>query len=216
MGAARPAIRQHHISYKVHRVPTKSGGTHHISVSAATNALYAARFAADTGRAFTLLVTINWHRLSIDDACALRAWRSLRDSVMRHWRYLRSVRGPSVGQLVGVASQENPGGRRNTHWLVAVPDRWAPEFRRIVQKNLAKVAGVPQLGASLVIEPLYAVGGAMKYALKGVDPAYQGYFNITAKDQGFIAGKGRTSVSRSLSYTARRRAGWVRQRRSPI
>lgn len=188
-------------------------GTRHISVASATNALHAARFAAETGRAFTLRVTINWDRLGIDDDGALNIWRAFRERVVRSWRYLREKHGVDVGRLPGIAAHENPAGRRNTHWMVAVPSQWEGEFRRVVAKFLAKVAGVAELGAALLIEPLYAVGGAMKYALKGIAPAYQDYFHIEAEDQGFVAGRGRTFVSREISQAERKRQGWMRTRR---
>jgi hypothetical protein len=185
-------------------------------VTAATNVLHAARFATDTGRPFTLRVTINWNRLGIEDDDALRTWRACRDKVTRRWRYLQGLHGADVGRLAGVASHENPGGKRNTHWMVAVPAAWEAEFRRTVAKYLAKVSGADELGAALLIEPLHAVGGAMKYALKGVDPRFQVYFKIDAKDQGFVAGRGRTFVSREISLAARKRAGWTRKRRRPL
>jgi hypothetical protein len=196
-------------------VLAKSGthGTTHIGVKAATNAFHAARFATATGRPFTLVVTINWDRLGIADELAMKAFRQVRDKLRRHWRYLRERHGPGVGRLECVGAHENPNGRRNTHWLVAVPAPWAGEFQRSLEKYLAKVADADELGAALHVKPIHAVGGAVKYAMKGVEAAYQDYFWLDARDQGFIAGRGRTFVSRDISQAARKRAGWTRRRR---
>lgn len=140
------------------------------------------------------------------------AFRKLRDKVRRHWKYLRDQRGNGIGSLSSIATQENPGDKRNTHWMVAVPEPWLPEFERSVRKFLCKVANTDDLGAAVLFERLYAVGGAMKYALKGIDPAYQDYFKIDFEDQGFVSGRGRIFVSRDIGPAARKKRGWVRAR----
>lgn len=52
----------------------------------------------------------------------------------------------------------------------------------------------------------------MKHLNKGVDLAYQDCFYVRAVDQGEVVGR-RTYVSRSLSFTPKKRARWKRKRR---
>lgn len=197
---------------------TKSGGlgTARIAVKPATNMLHGVRFATDRDEPLNVQASINWHRLGLDDAEATRAFRAVRRKVRQRWTYLRQ-KGRSVGPLHDVGAHENPAGVRNTHWMVRVEPTAIPEFKRAVAKFLAKVVGLEpeQLGRALHIGSVDAPGTFAKYMAKGVHPAFADYFRIEASDQGFVAGRGRTFVSRSISRTARKAAGWTRKRRGP-
>ena len=187
-------------------------GTRRIGVRPATNALHAVRYAEVRGRPLTHAITINWDRLGVSNEDALILFQKLRTRVRRHWSYLRKTTGPAVGHLDDIGSQENPGGHRNTHWGVAIAPELVERFEEVVRRRLTKLIGKRDLGEALHFAPIYAPGGYAKYILKGVDPNYGGYFHIRPEDQGFVAGRGRTFVARSLSFTARKQAGWVRRK----
>lgn len=195
---------------------TKSGpaGTYHIGIRPATNLFHAARFGAENGRAPTLAVTINWSRLDVPEERASELFRDLRRRVHRRWKYLREA-GAALGTLDDFGAHENPDGRRNTHWSARVPDHGRAEFEETVAKRLRAVTGLRGLPeGALHFQPIHALGGHMKYLTKGVRPDAASYFHLDAVSQGFVSGHGRTFVSRSLGFAARKAAGWKRKRRS--
>lgn len=191
---------------------SSSHGTRHIGVRPATNIFHAVRFAADRGAPLNLAVTINWHRLGIDDSDATRLFRDLRRRLARRWKYL-CVSKPGIGRFHDVSVQENPGGTRNTHWLIRVPAMIETTFRADVSRFLKKLVGLEEVGRALHMKPVESAGSYAKYLNKGVNPAFGPYFRTTPSDQGFIEGRGRTSVARDLSFAARQREGWTRKRR---
>ena len=97
--------------------------------------------------------------------------------------------------------------------MVRVPPALLPEFEQLVAKFLRKVVDGKEPGRALLVRPVGAPGTLAKYLLKGIDPAYGAHLHIRHEDQGFVGGRGRTSVSRALSRAARKREGWVRTRR---
>jgi hypothetical protein len=177
-----------------------------------TNLFHAARYASEIGRAPTVTVSINWHRLGVqeDNACSL--FRDLRRRVRRRWKYLMES-GVGFGPFDDLAVHENPSGKRNTHWSVRVPPAGLDEFKGTVERFLKKVVQIDDLGDGIFFQPIKALGGHMKYLGKGIRPDAAEYFYINAMDQGFVTGHGRTLVSRSLGLTERRRNGWKRKRR---
>jgi hypothetical protein len=175
---------------------------------------HAARFARSTGSPPTLTVTINWDRIGVAEHLASDLFSELRSRTKRRWKYL-SACGSDLGRLDDFGSHENPDGHRNTHWTVAIPAAAHDEFKRTVTRLLKKVAKVATLGRALHfrrIDP-NGIGSHLKYIAKGVRPDAARYFHMQAVDQGFISGRGRTFVSRSLSFKARKAAGWKRTRR---
>lgn len=211
------SLDQHlRIRYALNR-KTWGAGTSHIGVRAATNALHANRFAAAHGRPMNLAVTIAWHRLGIDDEEASSFMRRLRYKVRQAWRYRDRQHSLRLGTFDDIQSQENPAGAfgplRNTHWSIHVPAHFEGELRNLVDKYLKKVTGMTELERALGFSPIKAPGGWIKYQLKGVAPGLGEHFFIKPTGQGFIAGRGRTTVSRSIGLTARRCAGWTRTRR---
>lgn len=194
---------------------TKSGplGTTQIGIRPATNAFHAARYAAETNRLPTVAVTINWDRLGYDDEHASAMFRDLRRRVRRRWKYLRLF-DPSIGHLDDFGSHENPDGRRNTHWSVYVPTQMTTEFRSAVEKAARAVTKLRVLpNRAILFQRIEAVGSHMKYLLKGIRPDAASYFHMEAIPQGFVSGRGRTFVSRSLGFSARKAANWKRKRR---
>lgn len=194
---------------------TKYGvGTDHIGVKPATNLFHAARYASETNRAPTVAVTINWHRLDIAEEKASDLFRDMRRRVRRSWKHLAAT-GRGHGGLEDFGVHENPDGRRNTHWSVYVPDGERNQFERVVTKFLSRVTGVSQLAGALHFQSIYrrGLGSHMKYLTKGIRPEFASYFHMHPVDQGFVSGHGRTFVSRPISLSARKAAGWKRKRR---
>lgn len=194
---------------------SSSRGTRQIGVRPATNLLHAVRFAAERQQPLNLAVTINWHRLGVPDQEASNAFRQLRSKVRRRWTHLRKTRGVQLGTFDDTGSHENPGGRRNTHWLIRVPDFHMAAFRKDVERFLKKVLGRDHLGEALHVQPVRAAGTFAKYLVKGIDPHFADYFHMRAVDQGFIEGRGRTFVARSLGFASRAKVGWKRTRQKP-
>jgi hypothetical protein len=194
---------------------TKYGpvGTVHIGVRPATNLFHAVRFAASKGRPLNLAVTINWQRLGLDEATAIVAFRSLRQKVRRRWTHLRKSSTPALGSCDDVAVHENPNGLCNTHWMIHVPLGFSGEFKRTVARFLKKVVQLGELSRGLHFQSIGAAGMFAKYVMKGVDPAFGAYFHVEPEDQGFVPGRGRTSVSRTIGSSARKEAFWQRKRR---
>jgi hypothetical protein len=120
-----------------------------------------------------------------------------------------------MGSLDDFGSHENPDGHRNTHWSVNVPAHAQREFRQSVERLLMKLVGLRELGAAIMFQVLdeRRLGGHAKYLTKGIRPDAADYFHVIAEDQGFVSGRGRTFVSRSLGFKARAAAGWKRKRR---
>ncbi len=178
----------------------------------ATNAFHAVRFANEEGRGLDLFVTINLSKLGVaaDDGCAFIS--KLRVKMNGAWKYQRDMKGAPLGPFDGLGSHENPDGKRHVHWMVRVPVSARPWFEVTLTKFLRKMSGVEELGTALEIKPIYAAGTLAKYILKGVSSDYAAYFHMSATDQGVVVGR-RTFVSRSLSRTARKAAGWKRKRR---
>lgn len=131
----------------------------------------------------------------------------------RRWKYLRQS-DPAIGLLDDIGSHENPDGHRNTHWSVNVPTHARAEFERTVEKFAKAVTGLEGLPTrAILFQPIKALGSHMKYLMKGIQPDAANYFHMEAIPQGFVSGRGRTFVSRSLSLTARKAASWKRKRR---
>jgi hypothetical protein len=139
-------------------------------------------------------------------------FRRLRQKVSRSWKHLAKTGRVTAARIAGVASHENPNGRRNTHWLVDVRQRDASTFQVLVRKFLKKLVAVDDLGRGLLFQRVDTAGSYLKYMLKGVDQKYGDYFYVRPVDQGFIGGRGRTSVSRSIGHSARKKANWSRRR----
>jgi hypothetical protein len=158
-------------------------------------------------------VTINWDRLGLDDGAAMSSFRALRQKIKRRWAHIRKTSGSDPGSFDDAGVHENPLGHRNTHWLVRMPPPHRAKFQRDVTRFLLKVVGAERVGRALHFKPIAAAGTFAKYLAKGVDPNYAGYFHVQAIEQGFIAGRGRSFVSRTIGFSARKSAGWRRRRR---
>ncbi len=178
----------------------------------ATNLLHGVRFAGDTKQPLNLTITIAWYRIGFDAGASKTLFRELRRRVSRHWKYRRNTSKPDLGSFDDAGAHENPRGYSNTHWMVRVPEHFLPEFEQTVRRLLAKLTKNTDTENLLLFQPIYAPGSLAKYVLKGISPAFQAYFRIEAIEQGFIEGRGRTFVSRSLSHAARKSAGWKRNR----
>jgi hypothetical protein len=183
-------------------------GTTHIGVRQATGVYHATRFSAARQQSINLGVDINWDRLGVDDTTASTIFRELKRRVARRWAHLRKTSCPELEPLTYVGTHENPEGKRNTHWCAYVAPGFQSEFRRTVEERLKKLTGVENLGRALRFKRIATAGTHNKYILKGVNPAYARYFHMRAVDQGFVGGRGRVFISRTIGWTARQTAGW--------
>jgi len=182
---------------------------------AATNVLHAARFAKARGRPLTLSVTLGWHLVGLNAEQGRAVFKQLRQKVRRQWVYRSEA--DNLGSFDDVRSHEAPGGLANTHWVIHVPPKMRVRFETSVEHFLQKL--IPHVKVAqtdlLHFAPADAPGQLMKYILKGIDQKFAGYLHIDPVDQGFIPGRGRTAVSPSIGFKARKRAGWQRKRKGP-
>ena len=93
-----------------------------------------------------------------------------------------------------------------------VPDDAREEVEHTIRQRLEKVTKLACLGRALHFLSVDRPGGVAKYTLKGVDPLYAAHFHMEAHDQGEVIGR-RITISRSIGFAARQRAGWSRKRR---
>lgn len=190
-------------------------GTSHIGLKQAAGVFHATRYATETGHPLNIGVVINWSRLGIDPEQASRVFAELRRRVARRWAYLRKTGAPDLPPLCYVGIQENPDGRRNTHWNVSVPTAYQEDFKRSVINRLGKIVGCDPGDRVIAFVDINTPGTYAKYCLKGTLPVGGPHFYMRTVDQGFIGGRGRVLVSRTIGRTARKAAGWVRKRPKP-
>lgn len=187
-------------------------GTHRIPLRSALNVLHGVRYASETGTPLTHMLTIDLDWVEeIRDAGEVFAL--VRERIMRWWRYSRDRPGRALGPFMGVLVHANPG-HRHAHWLFRLPPGIETTFLAVVVNRLAKVTDVTEERAAdaCQIKAAPGPGSLAKYLLKGIDPRFADHLFIEAVDEGFVRGR-RTSVSRAISRSARREAGWVRRRR---
>ena len=92
-----------------------------------------------------------------------------------------------------------------------VPDGARAEVERIIRQRIEKLSGFACLGRAVHFMDVERPGGIAKYTLKGINPIFAAHFHMEASDQGEVNGR-RITVSRSIGYAARDRAGWKRRR----
>jgi hypothetical protein len=74
------------------------------------------------------------------------------------------------------------------------------------------VATIHVIGVAMIdLQPIEPLGSQVKYIAKGVRPDAASYFQMTEVPQGFVSGRGRAFVSRSLSVAARKAANGTRK-----
>lgn len=203
------------IRYKVGAMTTKQG-TSSIGPKQAARVFHAVRFATSIGRPLNLLVTIDTSTLGIKDEDASKFVREVWARLTRWWAYQRIKKNRQLGEFAAIVVHENPdGGPRHAHWLMHVPEEARDDVERIIRSRIEKLAGLACLGRAVHFHhDVNAPGKLAKYMLKGVDPDYAAHFHMEAVDQGMVLGR-RMTVSRSIGYTARERAGWKRKRSRP-
>jgi hypothetical protein len=188
-------------------------GTSSIGRRALLNALHAIRYAADIGRAFNTLVTINFATLGLGDDEAGAIFQELQARVSRWWGYQRDNKGRAdLGRIMGVHSHANPAGSRHVHWMLHVPEWARDEFEEIVANRLCKLTQTDDLKDALHFLDVKHAGNMAKYMFKGVDPLYAEHFYMKAVNEGTVTGR-RTGASRACGHAARRDAKWVRKQR---
>ena len=173
-------------------------------------AFHAVRFANDNGLPLNLMVTIDFTSLGISDENATHFFQDTWGRFTRWYAYQRK-KGRAFGSFDGYAVHEHPaGGPRHVHWVMRVPDGARIEVERVIRQRIEKLTGLACLGQAVHFQEVRKAGGIAKYTLKGVQPQYAGHFFMRASDQGVIHGR-RITVSRSIGFAARQRAGWKRR-----
>jgi hypothetical protein len=190
---------------------TKCGVTAHVGRKPAENGFHGIRFAKDRGWSPNFHLTISFDALGIGDEDAGRIFRDLRDSVSRHWRYLRQTDRVAC-PFVDVYAHANPAGSRHVHWMIYLPPGRATAFEAAVSKRLRRLAKAKDLKSGLVMKPAGGPGSLAKYIFRGVSPEFGPYFRLTPANEGLVTGR-RTGVSRAIGKAARSQAGWTRKRR---
>lgn len=188
-------------------------GTTAIGPKQAARTFHAVRFANHSSRSLNLLVTIDFTSLGLDDDQAGLFFRDTWSRFTRWYAYQRQ-KGRAFGTFDAYAVHEHPdGGPRHVHWVMRVPAGARAEVETVIRKRVEKLAGLDCLGKALHFLDVERAGGVAKYTLKGIDPAYANHFHMVAKDQGVIIGR-RITISRSIGFAARKRAGWDRKARA--
>ena len=173
---------------------------------------HAVRFANDNGLPLNLMVTIDFTSLGVTDEQAGAFFQDTWSRFTRWYAYQRS-KGRAFGSFDAYAVHEHPpGGPRHVHWVMRVPAGARAEVERVIRQRVEKLTGSACLGRAINFKNVPCAGGVAKYTLKGARPHFASLFYIRPSDQGTIVGR-RVVVSRSIGFTARYRAGWVRQRR---
>ena|SRR5690606_24828653 len=214
LGTKAEQVRVCHLPlrYKVGAMATKSG-TVSIGAKQAARTFHAVRFANDNGRTLNLFVTIDFTSLGIDPNDASATFRQVWARFSRWYADQRDRKGRPFGRFDAYAVHEHPThGPRHVHWVMRAPEGTEDEIERVIRNRLEKLTGLACLGSAIDFRPVYSAGQLAKYTLKGIAPAYARHFHMTAEDQGFVTGR-RITISRSIGYAARQRAGWVRKRK---
>ena len=197
--------------YKVGAVTTKCS-TCAIGPKQAARAFHAVRFANDNGLPLNLMVTIDFTSLGVDAEKAGAFFSDTWGRFARWYAYQRG-KGRAFGTFDAYAVHEHPeGGPRHVHWVMRVPPGARIEVERIIRQRLEKMTGLDCLGRAVHFLDVGKAGGVAKYTLKGINPMFAAHFHVEAQDQGEIVGR-RITVSRSIGFAARGKAGWVRVRR---
>ena len=184
-----------------------------IGAKQAARAFHAVRFANDNGSPLNLMVTIDFSSLGIDAEEAGALFREVWARFSRWYGYQRS-KGREFGTFDAYAVHEHPEGRRrHVHWVMRAPEGTRVEIERVIRNRLEKLTGLDCLGDAVHFKDVGAAGTLAKYTLKGIPPAYAAHFHMRAEPQGEIVGR-RLTISRSIGYAARQRAGWTRRKAS--
>ena len=120
-------------------------------------------------------------------------------------------KGRAYGSFDAYAVHENPdNGPRHVHWVMRVPNGARAELENVIRQRVEKLANFACLGNAIDFTDVRHAGGVAKYTLKGVHPAFAAHFHMVASDQGVVQGR-RITISRSIGFAARQRAGWSRK-----
>ena len=184
-----------------------------IGAKQAARAFHAVRFANDNGTPLNLMVTIDFTSLGIEAEDAGALFREIWARFARWYAYQRG-KGREFGSFDAYAVHEHPDGKpRHVHWVMRAPEGTRTEIERVICDRLEKLTGLDCLGAAIHFTDVGAAGTLAKYTLKGIHPAYAAHFHMRAEPQGEIIGR-RLTISRSIGFAARQRAGWTRKRAS--
>lgn len=187
--------------------------TSSIGPKQASRAFHAVRFANDNSRTLNLFVTIDFSSLGIEPDDATRMFQTVWARYSRWYAYQRTDKNRPFGAFDAYAVHEHPpNGPRHTHWVMRAPEGTEAEIERVIRNRIEKLTGLSCLGHAVDFRKVYSPGQLAKYTLKGINPAYADHFHMTSEDQGFVTGR-RMTISRSIGYAARQKAGWVRKRR---
>lgn len=198
--------------------PTKHR-TRRIGHRPGTNLFHAVRFAQSRGRPINTHITLSFTDLGLTEEEASDFFSGVRNGIARRWKREREEKGRLIGTFDDAHAHEHPaGGRRHVHWIMHRPPGVSrAEIEREIRNRVQKRAGLDDLGTALHFQhddQVRGPGTLAKYILKGMDPAFAGYFHMRTEDMGVITGR-RTGVSRSLGGAARKLAKWDRKAEPP-
>lgn len=163
--------------------------------------LNAANLARALGRPLNQLVTLSFANTSCPPELVSRQFERLRDNHFGPW--LRRHGAGPPGPPTFVWSVENNGGCA-VHWLVHIPRGRVTDFKARLHTWLAVVAGEVHCKSAIHVRHAQTPGGAARYMVKGLDPAWAPLYGIRHVPQGTVHGK-RSGFSRSLGPSVRRR-----------
>lgn len=165
----------------------------------------AVTFATEIGRPLNLWVSLNYGLTYCNEEGMTAAFRRLLKSFYGKW-YTRHrahrLDGERVLTYAWVA--EGRPGHHGVHWLVHVPQRLHPEFKRELVRWVERTAG-PIIDAKAIdVRMPWSVQGAADYMKKGLHPAHAKRHRVDAVFQGVVFGK-RCGFSENLGPTAIRK-----------
>lgn len=179
----------------------------------ASRGFHAVRFSTSRKRPLNLLITIDATTLGIPEKDAGVFLREVWARVSRWWAYQRDVKNRPLGSFDAFMVHENPNqGPRHAHWFIHAPGEARSDIEKIICSRIAKMRGLDDLDRTVHFRDVNSPGGVAKYMLKGIDPAYADHFFTEAHNQGEITGR-RMTISRSIGFSAREKAGWKRKTR---
>jgi hypothetical protein len=161
------------------------------------------------GLPLNLFVTINFQLTGCSDEAVSSTFRRLLAERFAPW-LRRTLSARLTCPPTYVWTLEAANSQMALHWLVHVPPRAQPAFKRALSQWLDGLVGDLEAGA-VDVRRLYNLIRARRYALKGINPVWAPNFGVRPVCQGKVYGK-RSGFSRNLGPAARKRGGYKPRR----
>lgn len=171
----------------------------------AANVSRALTHASTIGRPLNLWVTINYGLTGCNEEDMSAAFRRLLKSFFGKWhaRHRALIAAGTPSPAYAWVAEGRPG-HHGVHWLLNLPQRQHPEFRRELTRWLEKTAGPILDDKAIDIRIPWSAGGAMGYMMKGLKPAHAKRFRVDHVFQGVVFAK-RCGFSETLGPAAIKR-----------